>query len=136
MGRYLSFDKPTHVFAKRGAFFGFEWIFHDWRLPHCPTLLVTLRRIPIIAHAFLQKEPPRAMYNTIDYAVTDRVLLITLNRPDNLNAFTTEMANELIDAVNRAGADDDVRAIIVTGAGKNLLRGHGFVGRWQCIWAR
>ena len=63
------------------------------------------------------------MYNTIDYAVTDRVLLITLNRPDNLNAFTTEMANELIDAVNRAGADDDVRAIIVTGAGKAYCAG-------------
>ncbi len=63
------------------------------------------------------------MYKTIDYAIADRVLTITLNRPDSLNAFTVEMANELIDAFNRAGADEDARAIIVTGAGKAFCAG-------------
>lgn len=63
------------------------------------------------------------MYNTIDYAIADRVLTITLNRPDSLNAFTVEMANELIDAFNRAGADEEARVIIVTGAGKAFCAG-------------
>ena len=74
-------------------------------------------------NAILQKEPQRAMYNTIDYAIADRVLTITLNRPDSLNAFTVEMANELIHAFNRAGADEEARAIIVTGAGKAFCAG-------------
>ena len=56
-------------------------------------------------------------YNTIIYEVDDKVLTITLNRPEKLNAFTGEMQSELIDALDRADADDNVRAIIVTGAG-------------------
>lgn len=44
-------------------------------------------------------------YNTLDYTVDDGVLTLTLNRPDHLNAFTVEMANELVDAFNRASAD-------------------------------
>ncbi len=63
------------------------------------------------------------MYNTIDYAVADRILTITLNRPDSMNAFTVEMANELIDAFGAAGRDEEVRAIIVTGAGKAFCAG-------------
>lgn len=63
------------------------------------------------------------MYKTILYVVDNRVLTITLNRPDSMNAFTVEMANELIDAFERAGRDDDVRAIIVTGAGKAFCAG-------------
>ena len=63
------------------------------------------------------------MYEILDYAVADRVLTITLNRPDNMNAFTVEMANELIDAFGSAGQDDEVRAIIVTGAGKAFCAG-------------
>ena len=62
-------------------------------------------------------------YETILYSVKNRVLTLTLNRPDQLNAFTVTMANELIDAIERAGADDDVRAIIVTGSGKAFCAG-------------
>jgi len=57
-------------------------------------------------------------YNTLRYDVADHILTLTLDRPDQLNAFTVEMAGELIDAFNRASNDDDVRAVVVTGAGK------------------
>jgi len=62
-------------------------------------------------------------YNTIDYSVSDRILTLTLNRPDNLNAFTVEMANELVDAFTRASNDDEVGAIVVTGAGRAFCAG-------------
>lgn len=62
-------------------------------------------------------------YNTIIYEVEDNILTITLNRPEKLNAFTREMQTEMIDALDRADADDDVRAIIVTGAGRGFCAG-------------
>ena len=62
-------------------------------------------------------------YQTLDYSVSDHVLTLTLNRPDKMNAFTVKMANELVDAFERASADDDIRAIIVTGAGKAFCAG-------------
>ncbi len=62
-------------------------------------------------------------YRQILYEVSDRVLTITLNRPDRLNAFTTTMGKELVDAFNRADADDNIRAIIVTGAGRAFCAG-------------
>lgn len=63
------------------------------------------------------------MYETIDYAVADKVLTITLNRPDRLNAFNMAMCEELIAAFDRADADDEVAAIIVTGAGRAFCAG-------------
>jgi enoyl-CoA hydratase/carnithine racemase len=62
-------------------------------------------------------------YQTIDYTVADNILTLTLNRPERLNAFTREMMTELIDAFDRADADDAVRAIIVTGAGRAFCAG-------------
>lgn len=62
-------------------------------------------------------------YQTIRYEVSERILTITLHRPEQMNAFTPDMANELIDAFQRASADDAVRAIIVTGAGKAFCAG-------------
>ena len=62
-------------------------------------------------------------YNTLRYEVADNILTLTLNRPENLNAFTVEMANELIDAFNRASDDDGVRAIVVTGEGRAFCAG-------------
>ncbi len=62
-------------------------------------------------------------YNTLRYEVADNILTITLNRPDHLNSFTVEMANELIDAFNRASDDDEVRAIVVTGEGRAFCAG-------------
>lgn len=63
------------------------------------------------------------MYNAIKYEINEFILTITLNRPDSMNAFTVEMATELIDAFNKASEDDDVRAIVVTGAGKAFCAG-------------
>lgn len=62
-------------------------------------------------------------FQTIDLEVADGILTITLNRPDNLNAFTVEMAGELVDAFESAGRDDDVRAVVVTGAGRAFCAG-------------
>jgi enoyl-CoA hydratase/carnithine racemase len=67
-------------------------------------------------------------YETIDYTVDDKVLTITLNRPDKLNAFTTRMAHELVDAFDQADADDEVRAIVVTGAGRGFCAGADLSG--------
>jgi enoyl-CoA hydratase/carnithine racemase len=53
----------------------------------------------------------------------DGVLTITLNRPERLNAWTSTMGRELIAAFDAADADDDVRAIIVTGAGRGFCAG-------------
>lgn len=57
------------------------------------------------------------------YGTDDRIGRVTLNRPEKLNAFTRTMRTELIDALDRADADDDVRAIIVTGAGRGFCAG-------------
>jgi enoyl-CoA hydratase/carnithine racemase len=62
-------------------------------------------------------------YQQISYAVEDGLLTITLNRPDRMNAFTVRMAEELVDAFQHASADDAVRAVIVTGAGKAFCAG-------------
>ena len=62
-------------------------------------------------------------YNTLRYEVADNILTLTLNRPEQLNSFTVEMANELIAAFNRASDDDEVRAIVVTGEGRAFCAG-------------
>jgi enoyl-CoA hydratase/carnithine racemase len=67
-------------------------------------------------------------FQDIRYDVADRVLTITLNRPDRLNAFTPTMGHELIEAFDRADAEDDVRAIIVTGEGRGFCAGADLAG--------
>tara|TARA_B100000780_G_C21122439_1_gene454804 strand:- start:722 stop:1597 length:876 start_codon:yes stop_codon:yes gene_type:complete len=62
-------------------------------------------------------------YKTIDYTTQDSILTLTLSRPDHMNAFTTEMSHELIDAFSRASDDDAVGAIVITGAGKAFCAG-------------
>ena len=62
-------------------------------------------------------------YVTLACSLSDRVLTITLNRPERLNAFTVQMAEDLIAAFNRASDDDAVGAIIVTGAGRAFCAG-------------
>ena len=62
-------------------------------------------------------------YQTIRYEVSRSVLTITLDRPEKLNAFNTVMGPEVVDAIRRASEDDDVRAIIVTGAGRAFCAG-------------
>ena len=65
----------------------------------------------------------RLDFEHIRYEVADGVLTITLNRPDRLNAFTETMMNELIAAFDASDADDDVRAVIVTGEGRGFCAG-------------
>ena len=67
-------------------------------------------------------------YEHISYDVADGVLTITLDRPEQLNAFTGTMQNELIDACDRADADDNVRVIIVTGRGRGFCAGADLSG--------
>jgi len=62
-------------------------------------------------------------YETILYSVEDQILTITLNRPEKLNAYNATMQAEMIDAFDKADADDNVRAIIITGAGRGFCAG-------------
>jgi enoyl-CoA hydratase/carnithine racemase len=62
-------------------------------------------------------------FEQVRYEVADHVLTLTLDRPDRLNAYTATMGRELIEAFDRADADDDVRAVIVTGAGRAFCAG-------------
>jgi enoyl-CoA hydratase/carnithine racemase len=62
-------------------------------------------------------------FETILYAVEDGIATITLNRPDRLNAFTTQMMQEMIAAFDATDADDAVKAVIVTGAGRGFCAG-------------
>ena len=55
--------------------------------------------------------------------VEDGVLTITLNRPEKLNAFTRDMQQQMIEALDEADANDEVRAIVVTGAGRAFCAG-------------
>jgi len=62
-------------------------------------------------------------YEAIQYDVADGVATITLNRPDRLNAWTRQMEMEVRAAMQKAGADDAVRCIILTGAGRGFCAG-------------
>jgi len=62
-------------------------------------------------------------FETILYDVADGIATITLNRPDKLNAFTTQMMVDMIAAFDASDADDDVRVVIVTGAGRGFCAG-------------
>ncbi|MFI0482976.1 enoyl-CoA hydratase/isomerase family protein [Actinomadura sp. 9N215] len=63
-------------------------------------------------------------YATILYEVGDAVATITLNRPEVMNALSSDLERELHDALRRAGADPDVRAIVLTGAGRAFCSGY------------
>ena len=62
-------------------------------------------------------------YEQIRYEVDDGILTLTLNRPEKLNAFTVTMMREVLDAIERADADDAVRAVILLGAGRSFCAG-------------
>ncbi|HET7310454.1 MAG TPA: crotonase/enoyl-CoA hydratase family protein [Mycobacteriales bacterium] len=67
-------------------------------------------------------------YEQIRYDVRDHILTITLQRPENLNAFTPVMKRELITAFDTADADDDVRTVVVTGSGRAFCAGADLSG--------
>ncbi len=62
-------------------------------------------------------------YEQISYDVTDQIATITLNRPDKLNAWTAQMGDEVRNAMFAAEASDDVRVVILTGAGRGFCAG-------------
>jgi enoyl-CoA hydratase/carnithine racemase len=62
-------------------------------------------------------------YEQIQYEVADYIATITLNRPDRLNAWTPVMENEVFDAMQKADIDDNVRVVILTGAGRGFCAG-------------
>ena len=62
-------------------------------------------------------------YETILLDIEDGIATITLNRPDKLNAFNGQMMEEMIAAFDRTDADDAVKAVIVTGAGRGFCAG-------------
>src|SRR5260370_5534223 len=64
-----------------------------------------------------------SQFEQITTDVADRVLTITLNRPERLNACTATIARELMHSFDRAVVDDEVRAILATGAGRCLCAG-------------
>ena len=70
-------------------------------------------------------------YEQIVYEVEDRVAVITLNRPEKLNAMTAQMGAEMADALGAADADDEVRAVVVTGAGRGFCAGADLGGGGQ-----
>jgi enoyl-CoA hydratase/carnithine racemase len=63
------------------------------------------------------------VYEQIGLSVSDRIATITLTRPERLNAFTPTMQVELVDALERADADDEIRVVVVTGAGRAFCAG-------------
>jgi enoyl-CoA hydratase/carnithine racemase len=62
-------------------------------------------------------------YTEITYEVADNIATLTLHRPEKMNAFTGVMMAEMIDAFDKADADDNVRVVIVTGAGRAFCAG-------------
>src|SRR5262245_1857238 len=66
---------------------------------------------------------PTPTYTEIAYEVSDGVLTLTLDRPEALNAITMTMVDELVDAFDHSDADDNIRAIVVTGRGRAFCAG-------------
>jgi len=74
---------------------------------------------------------PATGYATIRLERADGIATIELHRPDRLNAFTEQMLEELVDAFDRTDADDDVRAVVVTGSGRAFCAGADLEGGGQ-----
>ena len=62
-------------------------------------------------------------FETLRYEIKDQVLTLTMNRPERLNAFNSRMQGEFLEALEHADADDEVRAVIVTGEGRGFCAG-------------
>jgi enoyl-CoA hydratase/carnithine racemase len=67
-------------------------------------------------------------YEEIIYEVSEQIATITLNRPDKLNSFTNRMLKEIIAAFDESDADDNVRAVIITGSGRAFCAGADLSG--------
>jgi 2-(1,2-epoxy-1,2-dihydrophenyl)acetyl-CoA isomerase len=67
-------------------------------------------------------------YETVGYETRGEVAIVTLNRPDKLNAINADLRRDLRDALGTAQADDDVRAVVLTGAGRGFCSGADLTG--------
>ena len=66
-------------------------------------------------------------YETLLYEVSEHVATITFNRPEKMNTWNAQVASELSEAMLKANTDDEVRAIVLTGAGRAFCAGADFV---------
>jgi 2-(1,2-epoxy-1,2-dihydrophenyl)acetyl-CoA isomerase len=66
---------------------------------------------------------PTTTYETIEFSIAGAVATITLNRPERLNAWSQQLGEELRDAILRDAASDDVRCVVITGAGRGFSSG-------------
>ncbi|MDB5969978.1 MAG: Enoyl-CoA hydratase [Hydrocarboniphaga sp.] len=62
-------------------------------------------------------------FETVLYHVDRRVATITMNRPEALNAFNRQLRHDLMQAIFQAAADDEIRAVVLTGAGRAFSAG-------------
>src|SRR5262245_64620764 len=62
-------------------------------------------------------------WDTVSYEIDGSVATVTLNRPERMNAWNPQLARELSQALDTADADDDVRAVVLTGAGRAFCAG-------------
>lgn len=79
---------------------------------------------------------PNQNYETILYERNNRVVLITLNRPEKLNAWSAQLEGEFIDAIETATADPEAHVIVITGAGRAFCAGGDFSGWSQDLGGR
>lgn len=70
------------------------------------------------------------MADDVLFEITDQVATVTLNRPDRLNAATFDLGHALMDAFQRVERDDDVRVVILTGAGRGFCSGDDVEAAW------
>ncbi|MBT8472831.1 MAG: 2-(1,2-epoxy-1,2-dihydrophenyl)acetyl-CoA isomerase [Marinicaulis sp.] len=68
-------------------------------------------------------------YETIEFSIDDGVSRLVLNRPDRLNSFTVQMHEEVRDALNKIEADDSIRTLLITGAGRGFCAGQDLSDR-------
>jgi len=68
------------------------------------------------------------VFEPVLYEVRNQVAYITLNRPDKLNAFTQQLNKEIQTAIKSASRDKDVRALVITGAGRAFCSGEDLAG--------
>lgn len=73
------------------------------------------------------------MYDHIRVSNEERVVTITLNRPDKLNAFAGHMRRDLAEALEKAGSDANVRAVLVTGEGRAFCAGADVAFMWELM---
>ena len=62
-------------------------------------------------------------FKNLRYEVADHTLTLTMNRPERLNAFNSQMQREFLEALAHADSDDEIRVVIVTGEGRGYCAG-------------